>query len=79
MDEAVFALWDSDSNGNTFLAFIVYIWIGLIDAIEFFCALVIYSNSRIEDKIRCKIYSSSLNFIVLFEFFDFNDNNFLDE
>lgn len=31
-----------------------YFYLGLIDVIEFFSALVIYSNSRIEDKIRCK-------------------------
>jgi hypothetical protein len=40
----------------------------LIDSIEFFCALVIFSNSRVEDKIR-----------FLFEFFDFNEQNYLEE
>ena len=29
--------------------------LGLIDIIEFFAALAIFSNSRVEDKIRCKV------------------------
>lgn len=54
-DEAVFVLWDTDNNG-------------LVDVIEFICGLTIFSNSRVEDKIR-----------FLFEFFDMNDNNYLEE
>jgi Ca2+-binding EF-hand superfamily protein len=42
--------------------------LGLIDCIEFLCGLTIFSNSRVEDKIR-----------FLFEFFDMNDNNYLEE
>jgi Ca2+-binding EF-hand superfamily protein len=41
---------------------------GLIDCIEFICGLIIFSNCRVEDKIR-----------FLFEFFDMNDNNYLEE
>ena len=49
----------------------------MIDAIEFFVVLVIFSNSRIEDKIRCNF--SNFIITVLFEFFDFNEQNYLEE
>lgn len=55
MSEAVFSVWDTDSNG-------------LIDMIEFFTGMVIFSNSRIEDKLR-----------FLFELFDFNANGYLND
>ena len=74
-DEAVFVMWDSDNNGKIRLLF--EFWLGLIDIIEFFCALAIFSNSRVEDKIRCM--NSFLIRLVLFEFFDFNENNYLEE
>jgi hypothetical protein len=49
-NETVFLIWDTDNNGNHDLS----ISAGLIDAIEFFCALAIFSTARVEDKIRCK-------------------------
>lgn len=45
---------------------------------SFFCALVLFSNCRVEDKIRCKPYSVK-SCVVLFEFFDSNENNYLEE
>lgn len=48
MNEAVFSVWDTDSNG-------------LIDCIEFFTGMIVFSNSNVVDKIR-----------FLIEFFDFN-------
>ena len=65
-DEAVFVLWDTDNNGIAFEFFNLHL--GLIDVIEFFCGLTIFSSSRVEDKIR-----------FLFEFFDMNENNYLEE
>jgi hypothetical protein len=53
-DEAVFVLWDTDNNGKPRLLKFELILIGLVDVIEFFCAMAIFSNSRVEDKIRCK-------------------------
>ena len=51
--------------------------LGLVDVVEFFCALAIFSSSRVEDKIRCnRIY---IMMIVFFEFFDMNENNYLEE
>ena len=41
---------------------------GMIDCIEFFTTLIIFADGRIEDKIR-----------FLFEFFDFNQNGYLEE
>ena len=55
MNEAVFSVWDTDSNG-------------LIDCIEFFTGMIIFSNSRIEDKLR-----------FLIDLFDFNENGYLQE
>lgn len=51
-DEAVFVIWDTDNNGRSHRYVLIYI--GLVDVIEFFCTLAIFSNSRVEDKIRCK-------------------------
>ena len=56
LDESVFALWDTDNNGKSTIIKLSYLLLGLIDSIEFFCALVIFSSSRVEDKIRCIQY-----------------------
>ena len=53
MSEAVFSVWDTDSNG-------------LIDCIEFFTGMIVFSNARVEDKLR-----------FLIELFDFNQNGYL--
>ena len=53
MNEAVFSVWDTDSNG-------------LIDCIEFFTGMIVFSNARVEDKLR-----------FLIELFDFNANGYL--
>lgn len=53
-NETVFLLWDTDNNGKTPLS--VSIALGLVDAIEFFCGLAIFSTARVEDKIRCNSY-----------------------
>ena len=55
MSEAVFSVWDTDSNG-------------LIDCIEFFTAMIVFSDARIEDKLR-----------FLLDIFDFNENGYLTE
>ena len=39
MNESVFTMWDSDSNG-------------MIDTIEIFCVMILFADGRIEDKIR---------------------------
>ena len=44
-----FDIWDEDNNG-------------LIDALELFCGLILFSDSKFEDKIR-----------FLFDLFDFNE------
>ena len=59
-------LWDTDNNGKVDLKFSIFV--GLVDVIEFMCGLTIFSSSRVEDKIR-----------FLFEFFDMNENNYLEE
>ena len=55
MNESVFSMWDTDSNG-------------MIDCIELFCVLILYADGRVEDKIR-----------FLADFFDFNQNGYLEE
>ena len=55
MSEAVFSVWDTDSNG-------------LIDCIEFFTGLIMFSDSRMEDKIR-----------FLIDLFDLNGNGYLQD
>ena len=55
MNEAVFTMWDTDSNG-------------MIDCIEFFTVLILFSDGRVEDKVR-----------FLAELFDFNGNGYLEE
>jgi hypothetical protein len=46
--------------------------LGLIDALELFAGIIIFSDSKAEDKIRCKQYILTLN-TVLFDLFDFNE------
>lgn len=41
-NESAFVIWDTDDNG-------------LIDALELFCGLIIFSDSKFDDKVRCKI------------------------
>ena len=42
--------------------------VGLIDALELFSAMIIFSDSRPDDKCECKIVLTA----VLFDLFDFN-------
>ena len=51
VDNSSFQIWDTDKNG-------------LIDSLELFSGLVVFSNSKFEDKIR-----------FLFEIFDLNEVN----
>ena len=44
-NEVTFAIWDTDNNG-------------LVDAMEVFAGLIIFADSRAEDKIRCKLLAS---------------------
>ena len=39
LNEAVFSIWDTDSNG-------------MIDCIEFFTVLIVFAEGRVEDKLR---------------------------
>lgn len=55
-----FNVWDEDKNG-------------LIDALELFSGLILFSEAKFEDKIRCK---QNLTW-VLFDLFDFNELNSL--
>ena len=63
-----FNIWDTDQNG-------------LIDALELFCGLILFSDSKFEEKIRCNYnYNNLLNntlILVLFDLFDFNELNSL--
>ena len=43
-NESSFVTWDTDNNG-------------LIDALELFSGLVVFSDSKFEDKVRCNFYS----------------------
>ena len=54
-NEATFAIWDTDNNGKI-VQCIIHIYIGLIDALELFSGLIIFSDSKAEDKIRCKAF-----------------------
>ena len=40
--ESAFVIWDTDNNG-------------LIDSLELFSGITLFSDTKIEDKIRCKI------------------------
>lgn len=55
-----FAIWDDDKNN-------------LIDALELFSGLILFSVAKFEDKIRC----SATHDPVLFDLFDFNELNSL--
>ena len=48
-------MWDQHANG-------------MIDSIEFFTVMIIFSDGRLEDKIR-----------FLFDIYDFNQNSYLEE
>ena len=54
-NEATFAIWDTDNNG-IFPQFKIILFLGLIDALELFAGIIIFSDSKAEDKIRCKLY-----------------------
>lgn len=56
-----FEIWDEDNNG-------------LIDALELFSGLILFSESKFEDKIRCTLIQI---ISVLFDLFDFNEMNSL--
>jgi hypothetical protein len=53
--DASFNVWDTDRNG-------------IIDAFELFSGIILFADSRTEDKLKCKTYS------VLFDLFDFNES-----
>ena len=38
--ESAFVIWDTDNNG-------------LIDSLELFCGITLFSDTKFEDKIRC--------------------------
>jgi len=50
----IFELWDTDHNG-------------LIDALEIFSGLILFTTAKFEDKVRCKLslclYSIFLSFV----------------
>jgi hypothetical protein len=45
--------------------------VGLIDALELFAGIITFSDSKAEDKIRCKKFQADS--LVLFDLFDFNE------
>lgn len=54
--ESAFVIWDTDNNG-------------LIDSLELFSGITLFSDTKFEDKIRCKKLSNStfLNISLFFE------------
>lgn len=62
LSDTIFIMLDTDNNG-------------LVDMLEVFSALALLSESRVEDKIRCKTGLA----LVLFEIYDFNESNELDQ
>ena len=56
--ESAFVIWDTDNNG-------------LIDSLELFSGICEFSETKFDDKIRCKYNLPTL--IVLFDLFDFNE------
>lgn len=56
--ESAFVIWDTDNNG-------------LIDSLELFSGITLFSDTKFEDKIRCNIYF--FKFQVLFDLFDLNE------
>lgn len=63
-DYNIFKLWDTEKNG-------------LIDALEIFSGLILFTTARFEDKVRCKFLLLALFNLVLFDLFDFNELNSL--
>lgn len=57
--ESAFVIWDTDNNG-------------LIDSLELFSGICIFSDTKFDDKIRCIIYNFKKK-LVLFDLFDFNE------
>lgn len=55
MEDVSFNVWDTDHNG-------------IIDAFELFSGIILFADSRTEDKLKCKRY------VVLFDLFDFNES-----
>ena len=47
-NERMFAIWDTDNNG-------------LVDALELFAGLIMFSDAKAEDKLRCKYRIHSLD------------------
>lgn len=41
LSESAFVIWDTDNNG-------------LIDSLELFSGIALFSNTKFEDKVRCK-------------------------
>lgn len=54
--ESAFVIWDTDNNG-------------LIDSLELFSGISIFSKAKLDDKVRCKPTFK----LVLFDIFDFNE------
>ena len=60
-DYNVFKMWDTDENG-------------LIDALEIFSGLILFTTAKFNDKIRCKCFLKNCDvYLVLFDLFDFNE------
>jgi hypothetical protein len=59
-NNSYFKIWDIVDNG-------------IIDALELFSGLILYSDSKVDEKIRCNQTLTA----VLFELFDFNELNSL--
>ena len=81
LDESVFALWDSDSNGNLKIdeekILILILQVLLMQQNSFVFQLFIRVQ---EQRIKLDVIGLVIIInIVLFEFFDFNDNNYLEE
>ena len=54
-NQQYFNVWDTDNNGMLhFLSLIAVI--GLIEALEIFTGLILFADSKAEDKIRCKTH-----------------------
>jgi hypothetical protein len=58
--ESTFVIWDTDNNG-------------LVDSLELFSGISIFSDTKFDDKVRC---TTAIN-IVLFDIFDFNEVDML--
>jgi hypothetical protein len=49
-----FNIWDTDGNG-------------LIDALELFSGLILFSDAKFEEKIRCNFFLSIISFNIYIE------------